>query len=80
MTKKEREELESLRDDLKRARDMEQRYSVYCARVDIAIEGLMRDVLAHVIDPLSHPNSINAGHLIAAAAKASAKIHEADLL
>jgi hypothetical protein len=75
MTKKEREELESLRDDLRRAQSLEARYHAYVVRADDAIEGLMRDVLAEVIDPLSHPNSIAAGRLIAAVAKASAKLH-----
>lgn len=75
MTKCEREEMESLRWDLGRAKEMEQRYHVYTVAVDEAIEGLMRDVLAHVIDPLSHPNSINSGNLIAAVAKASERIH-----
>lgn len=75
MTKADREEMESLRDDLRRAKDMEQRYHVYVLVADEVIEGLMRDVLAHVIDPLSHPNSINSGQLIAAVAKASERIH-----
>lgn len=75
MNKREREEMDSLRDDLKRAKDMEQRYHNYVVAADEALEGLMRDVLAHVIDPLSHPNSINSGQLIAAVAKASERIH-----
>jgi hypothetical protein len=80
MNKKQCDELDALREDLRRAQDLERRYHDYVCRVDVALEGLMRDVLAEAIGPLSHPNSIAAGRLIAAVAKASAKIHEADQL
>lgn len=70
-----RSELADVRDDLQRAEAMNARYSAYVANVDAAIEGLMREVLAEVIDPYAHPNSIACGRLIAAVAKASAKLH-----
>lgn len=76
MTKQIRERIESLEFELKRSKDMEDRYHAYVCKVDAAIEGLMRDVLAEVIDQFSHPNSIAAGRLIAAVAKASATIHQ----
>lgn len=75
MTKATRDKISGLEFEVQRAKDMETRYHDYVVKVDAALEGLMRDVLAEVIDPLSHPNSIAAGRLIAAVAKASAKIH-----
>lgn len=58
---------------------MEQRYHDYTVNVDTALEGLMRDVLAEVIDQYSHPNSIAAGRLILAVGKASAILHNSPL-